>query len=116
MCCLQSNDLDVQNLAALSPPPPPYAEPMMFTVRPQPGWLAAPGSGLPEGLRAGWPHARMGRGGRLLLDRVHPLTYDPLNGHAHPDAGVRLCLGCPVLLRIYARQGWTEFQRCKLAQ
>ena len=82
----------MQNLGALSPPLPPYAAPMMFTVPPQQSWLALSGSGLPEGLRSRPAHARIGRGGRLLFDRVHPLTYDPLNGAAHPDSGVRSLL------------------------
>ena len=84
-CCLQ-------NLGALSPPLPPYAPPMMFTVPPQQTWLALPASGLPEGLRSRPAHARIGRGGRLLFDRVHPLTYDPLNGAAHPESGVSCLL------------------------
>jgi len=63
----------------------------MFTVPPQQSWLALPGSDLPNGLRSGHSHARVGRGGRLLFDRVHPLTYDPLNGSAHADNGVSSC-------------------------
>lgn len=82
----------MQNLAALSPPPLPYAEPMMCTLRPQQGWLMLPGSGLPDGLRSERAHARIGRGGRLLFDCVHPLTYEPLNGFAHPENGVSLIL------------------------
>ena len=68
---------------------------MMFTVPPQPAWLALPASGLPEGVRSRPAHARIGRGGRLPFDRVHPLSYDPLNGVAHPDAGVSCKLGTP---------------------
>ena len=93
-CCY----LNVQNLGALSPPPPPYAPPMMFTLPPQQSWLAQPGSGLPEGLRSQPAHARIGRGGRLLIDRVHPLTYDPLNGVAHPESGVSLCNTSPLYM------------------
>lgn len=51
-----------------------------------------PGSGLPDGLRSERAHARIGRGGRLLFDCVHPLTYEPLNGFAHPENGVSLIL------------------------
>jgi hypothetical protein len=45
---------------------------------------AAPGSGL---------RARVGRGGRLVLDRVHALSYEPLNGAAGgpDDDEVRAC-------------------------
>ena len=78
----------MQNLGALSPPPPSYAPPMMYTVQPRPAWLALPGSGLPEALRSGSSHARIGRGGRLLIDRVHPVTYEPLNGSVHLETGV----------------------------
>lgn len=52
-----------------------------------PGAAAAPGgSGVPS---SGGARARVGRGGRLILDRAHPLSYEPLNGAAHPDDGVR---------------------------
>ena len=78
----------MQNLGALSPPPPSYAPPMMFTVQPRPAWLALPGPRLPEALRSGPSHARIGRGGRLLIDRVHPVTYEPLNGSVHLENGV----------------------------
>ena len=64
---------------------------MIFTLPPQQSWLALPSSGLPEGLRSRAAHARIGRGGRLLFDRVHPLTYDPLNGFAHQESGVSFC-------------------------
>lgn len=95
----------VQNLGALSPPPPLYAPPMMFTVQPRQAWLTLPGSGLPEALRSGPPHARVGRGGRLLIDRVHPVTYVPLNGSAHPENRVS-CFG-PSLYPKSARL-WTQ--------
>ena len=78
----------MQNLGALSPPPPSYAQPMMFTVQPRPAWLALPGSKLPEALRSGPSHGRIGRGGRLLIDRVHPVTCEPLNGSVHLENGV----------------------------
>ena len=58
---------------------------MMFTVQPRQAWLALPSCGLPEALRSRLSHARVGRGGRLLIDRVHPVTYEPLNGYAHPE-------------------------------
>ena len=88
------NGQHVQNLGALSPPPPPYAPPLLFTLPLQQTWLALPSSGLPEGLRSTPAHARIGRGGRLLFDRVHPVTYDPLNGVAHSDSGVSLLQPC----------------------
>lgn len=69
---------------------------------------AAPGGGM---------RARMGRGGRLVLDRVHPLSYEPLNGAAGSPDDDEARFFPPLFLlvaiaRVLAGGCWAEGHPC----
>jgi|APGre2960657444_1045066.scaffolds.fasta_scaffold03245_3 enhancer of polycomb-like protein len=60
-------------------PPPQLSEPQMHFLTPN---LRVPGFNLPAAVRGMRGRTRFGRGGRLLFDRVHPITREPF---ALPD-------------------------------
>ncbi len=62
---------------------------MLFAQTPDIGSMSL-GEGLPEAVTRGHARPRIGRGGRLLFDRVHPFSYDQLAAFAAGNDEVRL--------------------------
>jgi hypothetical protein len=61
---------------------------MLFTLTPDIAAMSLDArAGLPEAVTRGHARPRVGRGGRLLFDRVHFLSYDELEAPApcHDD-------------------------------
>ncbi|EIE24666.1 hypothetical protein COCSUDRAFT_41002 [Coccomyxa subellipsoidea C-169] len=77
-----------QSLAALPPPPLPPSPVMLFTLPPNMARMSLGGDpALPDALARGQGCPRIGRGGRLIFDRVHALTHEELSGSAQNDDG-----------------------------
>lgn len=63
---------------------------MLFTLPPNMARMSLGGDpALPDALARGQGRPRIGRGGRLIFDRVHALTHEELSGSVQNDDGVR---------------------------
>ncbi|CAL8467691.1 g7229 [Coccomyxa elongata] len=77
-----------QSLAALPPQPLPPSPTMLFTLPPNMARMSLGfDAALPDMLARGQARPRIGRGGRLIFDRVSALTLEEFNTAGHSDEG-----------------------------
>ena len=92
--------LVMQSLAALPPPPLPPSPTMLFMLPPNMARMSlGSDAALPDALARGQGRARIGRGGRLIFDRVHTLTHEELSSAGQNDDGVSPLVLHPVVFR-----------------
>ena len=65
---------------------------MLFTLPPNMARMSLGGdAALPDMLARGQARPRIGRGGRLIFDRVSAITLEEFNTTGHSDEGVSPC-------------------------